>query len=228
MRNGITAKAKSNSIPSPVGGLNDRDSIADMDSKDAIILENWWPLPSLVQVRKGSANHVTGFTEPVETLVEYLPPSGNSKLFAASGQSIYDVTDPGEVGSAVQTGLSNARWQSASITTPGGSFLYLVNGVDSPRLWNGTTWATITNASTPAITGVTTSTLAHICLFKNRLFFVENNSLRVWYLPVLSIGGNASALDLGAVFTMGGRVEACFTWTIDAGAGSDDHFVVIS
>lgn len=224
----VKPTARSTSVPSPVGGLNDRDSIADMDSKDAVILENWWPLPSLVQVRKGSQNHVTGFTAPVETVVEYLPPSGNSQLFAASGQSIFNVTTPGPVGAAVQTGLTNARWQSANITTPGGSFLYLVNGVDSPRLWNGTTWTTITGASTPAITGVTTSTLSHVCLFKNRLFFTQANSLSVWYLPVQQIGGTASVLDLGSVFSMGGRIEACFTWTIDAGAGSDDHFVIIT
>lgn len=222
------ATARSSSIPAPTGGLNSRDSLADMPEKDALVLDNWWPLPSVVQIRKGSQNHVTGFAAPVETLVEYLPPSGASKLFAASGTAIYDVTTAGPVGAAVQTGLTSARWQTASITTPGGSFLYMVNGVDSPRLWNGTTWTTITGASTPSITGVTTSTFAHVCLFKNRLFFTENSSLKVWYLPVQSVGGSAAMLDFGSIFTMGGRVEACFTWTIDAGSGSDDHFVVIT
>jgi hypothetical protein len=215
-------------MPSPTGGLNDRDSIADMNPKDAIILTNWWPLPSYIQLRKGSQNHVTGFTNPVETIVEYLPPTGVSKLFAASGTSFFDVTAPGALGAAVQTGLSNARWESANISTPGGSFLYMVNGADSPRLWNGTTWTTITGVSSPAITGVTTSSLAHVCLFKNRLFFTENNSLRVWYLPVQSIGGAVSLLDFGSIFPMGGKIQACFTWTIDAGNGSDDHFVVLT
>lgn len=222
------ATARSTSIPAPTGGLNDRDSIADMPEKDALILDNWWPLPSYIQVRKGSQDHVTGFANPVETLVEYLPPSGASKLFAASGTSFYDVTTAGAVGAAVQTGLTNAQWQSASITTPGGSFLYMVNGVDKPRLWDGATWTAVDGVSTPAITGVTTTTLAHVCLFKNRLYFTENNSLKVWYLPVQSIGGAANELDFGSVFSMGGRVEACFTWTIDAGSGSDDHFVVIT
>lgn len=220
--------AKSTSTPAPIGGLNDRDSIADMKSTEAIILDNWWPYPSYVGIRKGSINHVTGFPAAVETLAEYLPPSGSPKLFAAAGTAIYDATTPGAVGAAVQTGLTNAQWQTQGITTPGGSFLYFVNGADSPRLWNGTTWTTITGASVPAITGVTTSLFAHVCLFKNRLFFTENNALRVWYLPVNSIGGAASQLDLGSVFRNGGRIEACFTWTIDAGNGSDDHFVIIT
>lgn len=221
-------KATATSIPSPVNGLNDRDSIADMPPSDAVVLDNWWPYPSYLAIRKGRTPHVTGMPATVETLVEYLPTSGASTLFAAAGTAIYDVTTPGAVGAAVQSGLANARWQHAQITTPGGSFLYLVNGIDSPRLWNGTAWTTITGASSPAITGVTTTTLAHVQLFKNRLFFVENNSMRVWYLPVNSVGGAASALDLGSVFRMGGSIMACYTWTIDAGSGSDDHFVIIT
>lgn len=220
--------ASATSIPAPVNGLNDRDSIADMKPSEAVIMDNWWPYPSYLAIRKGSANHVTGLPATVETLVEYLPITGGSTLFAAAGTAIYNVTTAGAVGAAVQTGLSNARWENAQITTPGGSFLYLVNGVDKPRLWDGATWKSIDGASTPAITGVTTTLLAHAQLFKNRLFFVEKNSMRVWYLPVNSIGGAASQLDLGSVFRLGGFIQAAYTWTIDAGSGSDDHLVVLS
>jgi len=221
-------KASATSIPAPVSGLNDRDSIADMKPSEAVIMDNWWPYPSYLAIRKGSANHVTGLPATVETLVEYLPTTGGSTLFAAAGTAIYNVTTAGAVGAAVQTGLSNARWENAQITTPGGSFLYLVNGVDKPRLWDGTAWTSVDGASTPAITGVTTTLLAHAQLFKNRLFFVEKNSMRVWYLPVNSIGGAASQLDLGSVFRLGGFIQAAYTWTIDAGSGSDDHLVVLS
>lgn len=222
------AASKATTIPSPVGGLNDRDSIADMPPSDALVLDNWWPYPSYIAVRKGSANHATGFPAAVETLAEYLPPSGASKLFAVSGGSIYDATAAGAIGAAAVSGLTNSRWQWQGITTPGGSFLYMVNGVDKPQLFNGTTWTAIDGASTPAITGVTTTTLAHVTLFKNRLFFVQDNSLNLWYLPVNSIGGAASVIDLGSVFRMGGEITAAYTWTIDAGSGSDDHLVIIS
>lgn len=221
-------KASATSIPAPVSGLNDRDSIADMPQSDAVIMENWWPYPSYLGIRKGSSNHVTGLPATVETLVEYLPTTGGSTLFAAAGTAIYNVTTAGAVGAAVQTGLSNARWENAQITTPGGSFLYLVNGVDKPRLWDGTAWTSVDGVSTPAITGVTTTLLAHAQLFKNRLFFTEKNSMRLWYLPVNSIGGAASQLDLGSVFRLGGFIQAAYTWTIDAGSGSDDHLVVLS
>lgn len=219
---------RATSIPAPVGGLNDRDSIADMPASDAVVLENWWPLPSYLRNRQGSVNHVTGIPTTVETLVEYLPESGVSTLFAAAGTAIYDVTSAGTVGAAVQTGLTNARWQDVMMTTPGGSFLYLFNGADAPRLWNGTTWTSVTNASSPAITGLATTDIIHGCVFKNRLFMVMRNSLEIAFLPVLSVGGAASFLDLGSVFRLGGSIMACYPWTIDAGNGSDDHFVIIT
>lgn len=221
-------KTKTTSIPAPTGGLNDRDSIADMPVTDAVVLENWWCYPSYLGVRKGSSDHVTGITGTVETLVEYLPTSGTSTLFAAAGTAIYNVTSAGAVGAAVQTGLTNARWQHAQITTPGGSYIYLVNGADKPRLWDGATWVSVDGASVPAITGVTTTTLIHAALYKNRLFFVEKDSMSVWYLPVNSIGGAASEIDLGSVFRLGGYIMAVYTWTIDAGDGADDHLVIIS
>jgi hypothetical protein len=220
--------ATSTSIPAPVGGLNDRDSVADMSPTDALVMDNWWPYPGYVAVRKGYASHVTGLPASCETLVEYFPPSGVPALFAVANGSIYNVTASGAVGAALVTGLSNSRFQETMISTPGGSFLVMVNGENDLQYFNGTTWGHIHHTGSPSISGVDTNKLIHVCLFKNRLFFTENNSMRVWYLPVNSIGGSASLLDFGSIFRQGGAVMACYTWTIDAGSGSDDHFVAIS
>lgn len=214
--------AKHTSFPAPVGGLNDRESVVNMPKEDAVKLTNWFPHPAYIGTRKGRKPHVTGFTSPVETIVEYAAEDGSNKIFAASGSGIYDVTTAGAVGSAVVSGLSNARWQEAMITTSGGSFLCMVNGEDTPRLYNGTTWSTM------SITHHDPAAFVHVTLFKNRLFFTEKNSLEISYLPVLSIGGNASAFPLGSVFKRGGYVMACYTWTLDAGSGMDDHLVIIS
>lgn len=217
------------SLPAPVGGLNDRDPLAAMPVTDAVILENWWPLPGKLEVRRGYTEWVTGFANAVETLVEYSPPSGLNKIFAASTGGIYDVTNPGVVGAPVVTGQTNNRWQDAQITTPGGNFLYLFNGVDRPLLFNGSTWASIDAGSSPvAITGVATTVLVQGCVFKNRLFMVERDSMRAWYLPVNSVGGPAVSLDLGAIFQRGGSLTGMYTWTIDAGNGADDHAVFVS
>jgi hypothetical protein len=209
-------------MPAPVGGLNDRNSFVEQKPNEAVVLENWFPYTSYVGIRKGSRDHVTGLPATIETLVEYAGETGDVKLFAAAGTAIYDVTNPGVVGSPVVTGMTNARWQETMITTPGGSFLVMCNGADAPRVYNGSTWSAM------SINHADPTKLIHVCLFKNRLFFVEKDSVEFHYLPVQSIGGNSAAFPLGAVFRKGGFINAIYTWTLDAGQGSDDHLVVIS
>lgn len=216
------------SLPAPVGGLNARDALAAMPEKDAVVLENWWPYPTEVAIRKGYSDWSTGYPATVESLFVYNPKSGASKLFAAAGTSFYDATAQGAVGAAVVTGLSNAQWQYTNIQTPGVAAMYCMNGVDKPRYYDGTTWVAVDAASTPAITGVTTANLVQPVVYKKRLWMVEKNTMKVWYLSVESIGGAATAFDLSTVFQGGGYLMAMATWTIDAGDGVDDHAVFIS
>lgn len=220
-----TVSAASRSAP--VGGLNARDPIASMGAGDAVVLTNWFCTPFDVQLRRGYTQHATGITGNVETVAAYNGPTAQ-KLFAANTTDIYDVTTAGAVGAAVVSGQTNGRWQHVNYATTGGSFLVMVNGEDELQLYNGTTWTAIDGVSTPAITGVTTSTLVHVCAHKRRLWFVQTGTMKAWYLPVDSVGGAAAQLDLGAVFQMGGYLMAAETWTIDAGAGMDDHLVFVS
>lgn len=213
------------SMPAPVAGWNAREPIAQMGPRDAVILDNFFPLTTEVSLRSGSTDHVTGITGTVETLMDYSTPTGANTIFAAAGSAFYNVTTPGAVGAAVQTGLTNAQWRYVNFSTAGGSFLYAVNGADDPRLWNGTAWTAINGASTPAITGVTTNTLTHINVYARRIWFTQNNSMKVWYLPVDSIGGAAQSIDFASLFNRGGFLMAMGTWTIDSGSGMDDHAV---
>lgn len=215
------------SVPAPVGGLNARDLLAAMDETDAVIMDNFFPLPSKVILRKGFINHVIGFTGIVESLCAYSSPSVR-QLFAANTGSIFDVTSGGTVGSPVQTGLTNNRWQHANFGTPGGAFLIMVNGQDKLRLYDGLVWKAIDGTSTPAITGVSTSLLVHVNAHKARLWFIETASLRAWFLPILSIGGAASLFDMTSFFVKGGFLMAMATWTLDSGTGPDDLAVFIS
>lgn len=216
--------AKQTSKAAPVGGLNGKDAIANMPPTDAVMMENWFPRENYIEIRNGSANHVTGFAAAVESLMPYNGQT-TSKLFAASGTAFYDATLSGAVGAAVVSGLTNAQWVSTNMQTAGGSFLYAVNGVDKPRLYDGSTWAAIDGVSVPAITGVTTTLLSHVAVYKNRLWFVENNSLRVWYLPVASIGGAASSINLSGIFRRGGRLVAIGTCSLNTASAFDDYIM---
>jgi len=79
-----------------------------------------------------------------------------------------------------------------------------------------------------AITGVNSNKFVSVNLFKNRLYFTEENSMRVWYLPVNSIAGVAEPLEFGGIARNGGFIQAMATWTIDAGQGADDYAVFVT
>lgn len=217
------------SVPAPVGGWNARDSIADMDEKDAVIMENWFPDTDDVRLRRGWASHVTSIGDQVETLMVYNKPDGTQTLFCASDTAFYNVTSAGTVGAAVVSSLTNARWESLNFTnTSGTSYLMCFNGTDSPRYWNGSSWTTVTGASSPAITGLTTSNIKNGCVFKKRVFLILNDSLKLWFLPVDSVGGAAQSIDLAGYFGKGGFLVSCEAWTLDAGEGMDDHLVAVT
>ena len=215
------ARAVSASISAPLLGWNARDSLADMDPLDAVILENYFPQGTYIQLRYGYSRHATGIPAQVETVMA-APLLSSNKLLAAAGTEIYDVTAGGAVGAAVQTGLTNARWQYIDYSNTSGNYVYMVNGADAPRYWDGTTW---TNA---AITGVTPASLIHINAHKSRVWFVEENSLNAWYLPTNALAGAATKFALQGVATRGGYLMAMATWTIDAGYGVDDLAVFVT
>lgn len=207
------------SLPAPVGGWNARDSLANMQPSDAVTLTNWFPATTECALRGGYTKHATGITGQVETIMAYSG-AATSKLFAIASGKIYDVTAGGTVGAPVVTGLTNSRWGYCNIATAGGNYISLANGVDAPYVYNGTVW------SNPAITGVTATKLRDPILYAERQFFIEDNSLKVWYLPVDSIAGAAQVVDISSWMTKGGYIVSHGTWTVDAGQGVNDHYVI--
>lgn len=209
------------SIPFPVEGWDTVSPQAAMDPKRAIQMDNIIPRQAYGELRKGFAYWAYTAAASVESLMAYQAQDATQdRLFAAAGTAIYNVTNA--VGTSSLTGLTNARWQHVNFATSGGHYLYIVNGADSSKHWNGTVWAT------PSITGATSSTFIHVNAFKRRLFFVIEDTAKFAYLPVDSIAGAVSTFDLGSVFTQGGYLMAMATWTVDGGTGVDDHAVFIS
>lgn len=214
------------SLPPPIGGWNARDDFSNMAIDDAVALTNWYPLTGDVMARKGFSLWSTGFASQVESLMIYNSPT-TAKMFAASGTAFYDATTTGAIGAAVVSGLTNARWQNLNVATSGGNFMLCVNGSDKLRGYNGSAWY-VDGDGAHDITGVDTASCIQINLFKNRVWLVEKNSLKVWYLPTSSIAGAASALNFQGIASMGGYLMAMGTWTIDAGTGVDDYAVFVT
>lgn len=214
------------SVAAPVGGLNARDALANMDPEDAVILENWFPTPTSVDIRNGYESHATGLPDWVETLMNYNSPT-DQELFAISDGDIFDVSSAGAVGVAVVSNLTNSRFQYINVGTAGGAFLLAVNGADKLQGYNGTTWWE-DGDGTHDITGFDTSDAIHINEFKNRVWFIEKESFKAWFLGVDAIAGAANDLDLAPLFKLGGYLMVMCNWTIDNAAGIDDYAAFIS
>lgn len=219
--------SKRASIPAPTGGLNAREPISDMKITEALTMDNWFPTPTTVDIRNGYEGHVTGGTDPFETLMAYSV-GATAKLFGVSDGNIYDVTTAAtSLPSAAVTGLTNSRFQHITMGTAGGYFLMAVNGADKLQYYTGSAWDE-DGGGTYTITGVDTADCIHINNFKNRVFLIEKDSFTVWYLPVASIAGTASDLDLSGLFKLGGYLMAMENWTIDNAAGIDDYAAFIT
>jgi hypothetical protein len=213
------------SIPAPTAGLNARDPLAKMAENEAPVMNNYFPTPSSVDSRGGSISHATGMTGTIESLLTYS--NGiDRNLFAAVNGDIFDVTSSGVVGAADVTGLLNSRIQSINFGTAGGFFLMCVNGEDKMQIYTGSTW--YEDGTTTTVTGFDTADAIHINNFKNRVWFVEKESMKAWYLPVSSIGGAAVAIDFSGIFKLGGYLMAMANWTIDNAAGIDDYAVFVT
>jgi hypothetical protein len=215
------ARGMARQIPAPVGGLNARESVANMPDSDALVLDNIFPERSWVEVRRGYASHATGMTGAVETLMDYNGPT--PKLFAVANGSIFDASSAGAVGSALVTSLANNRFQFVNFTNAANTWLIAVNGADGVRTWNGTTWATQT------LTGVTAANLFCVTTWKRRVWFGEQGTTKAWYLATDAVSGAANAIDLGGVWRHGGTIAGMIAPTFDSAAiGLEDYIGFIS
>jgi hypothetical protein len=210
------------SIPAPVGGWNAQDSLAKMPRGDAVQLSNFIPRAGYVEVRRGSQEWATGFSSPVETLISYR--TSSPKLFAVSGTSVYDISTAAAIGSAAYSGLTSARVQWVNFSNAAGIFIVAVNGADTPFKYNGSAFSTTSITAS----GLTSSDLIDITVHKRRLFFVEKDTLHVWYLDIEAISGTALLLDLGPIFSQGGTIACIGSWSLDGGQGQDDYLVVMT
>ena len=215
------------SYPAPVGGWNALNALADMKPSEAVSLDNWFPRAGYCEIRGGSASHATAMTGTGKTLAVYSGLSGSDKMFCCTGSGVYNVSSAGSVGASVAARTSGSH-QHVQFGDGTNNYLILLNGVDKPLYYDGSTWLAVDGASSPALTGVTTTKLVHVCAFKGRLIFLETGSLKFWYLAAGAAGGALTAFDLSGVAQLGGYLISIGTWTADSGSGPDDRLVLVT
>lgn len=223
-------------IPAPVGGWNARDALSAMPSTDAITLVNFYPETSSCDLRGGSLEPRTGSPDPT-TLMVYTSLTGSSALFCV-GSSLVDVSTYTGFGSTTTSITTPSGLQTSSLTPHEYSwtmfgdgttnYLIAVNGVDAPLYYDGATWKQVDSTTSPALSGVTVTTLMGVNVFKGRLFFVQKDTLSFWYLASGAAGGALTEFDLSAEAKRGGSLVAMTSWTRDGGDGLDDVAVFLT
>jgi len=211
----------------PVRGWNARDALAAMKPGDAVYLVNWFPTNTEVVMRGGNTNHLTGVEDPVKTLAVYNEMTGTSEMYAATDAGIYDASSAGAVGSSVATS-TDGYWQWTNFGDGTNNWLIMVNGVDKPNYYNGSSWVAVDSGSSPALTGLTTTDIIGVFNHKGRLYFIEKNSLSFWYLSAGAAGGSLTEFNLSSIATRGGYLVAGGTWSVDSGDGPDDRAVFVT
>jgi hypothetical protein len=206
----------------PHGGLNTRDSFGSLPQNDARVMDNVFPEPGAVGVRKGFTLHGTGVgSGDVKTIAEFND-GANSRMVAFSDTAAFNATTAGAA-SSLKTGLtSSGRWDWVNMNGE----IAFVDGVNVPQKWNGSTWANLTISGS----GLTVADITGIQVFKERSFVWEKDSQDFWYSAVLALGGTMTIFalsKLGSVASKGGKIVAIEPWTVDGGAGQDDFFTVI-
>jgi hypothetical protein len=221
--------AQVTSFAAPIAGWIANRALAIPQSAQqgpgAAVLDNYFPLSSSVKLRRGRQTHVTlaETTQDVASMFSYR--NGNNRdIFAANDTKIYRVTS---VATSVVTGKTGGDWSTTQFATTGGVFLVGVNGLDTGFLYDGTTWAAL------AVTfsgGVTTADMSHVWVYKNRLWFVEKDSLNVWYMAVDAIAGAATIFPLAGVLPLGGSMMFGQTWSLEGGAegGLSEQCIFVS
>lgn len=204
----------------------------------ASVLENFVPTQTGIRMRGGS-HAVSNVGSPILSLIPY-DDGVTRKLFAVTAAGIRDASVlDGSEASTVVSGFSGGEVVSTQFTTLGDTYLYVVNGTSTPRLFNGSEWQEVTAASTPiSIAGTGSDRFSYVWAYQSRLFFVVANSMRIWVLPVGQVGGavapaNTSEppiidLSLAGVFTKGGRILFGSSWSSDSGSGFGDRCVIVT
>lgn len=223
----VQTRAFVQSYPAPTGGWNARDALAAMKPHEAVVLENFFPNGSYVALRGGYASHATGMTGSGLTLAVHNALAGTSTLWCATESGVYNVTAAGAVGASVAA-RTDGKHQHVNFGDGTNNYLILCNGVDKPLYYNGTTWLAVDGVTSPALTGITTTSLIAPFVVKGRLCFVEKNSLSFWYLTAGAAGGALTEFDLSAQAVRGGYLMAASNWTIDGGSGADDLWVFVT
>ena len=220
----VQPSAQTTVFPAPIGGKVTNVNMATQPINTAQILRNYWPNNKTIEPR-GGARLIGEVDAPIVKLMPHT--EGRSDwLFAATENKVFSVNVDNDTITEAFSGQTSGDYSTGVVVTDDLTFLMILNGVDSAKVFNGTDWSTVDQTSSPyAITGVDTADLSHVWNYRNRQFFIKKDSMDAYYLDINNAFGMATRLPLAGVFKLGGNLVSGATWSTDSGEGIDDRCV---
>lgn len=220
-------------VPASVGGINALNSLIAMPPQDCIYCDNLMPSEYGLRLRKGYAEWANGIAGEVRTIIPFEGQSSDAaedRLWCVTEDGIYNVTLSNTIAPVAVVDFPNqgveAGWGvSTEFTNDAGErILQYADGANGLHQYDESTglW------TIPAPTGVDPAKVAFVTLWKNRLWYIENDSGDAWYLGLDASTGAATKFTFASKFTHGGDLRGLWSWTIDGGAGVDDYLIAIS
>lgn len=186
----------------PIGGINARESLFAMPETDARELVNMIPEPYGLRMKEGVYGYDnTAANQESHMLAEFLDAANAEFIVRAADNKFYDVSsgDTNITGAAV---ITSNLWQWTQFQNR----LFFVNGTDAPLHWQGTGFNVAATAWTGS--GLTITNLINVSHYRRRLYFVEKDSLSVWWPESLdNITGVLKETSFDGVCKYGGGLR---------------------
>ena len=228
--------SKAFTFPASVGGMNALDALISMPAQDCLYTDNMMPSEYGLRMRKGYTEWANGVDGAVRTIIPFegqAADAASDRLWAVSENGIYNVTlfnttTPNEDVTFTVQG-AEAGYGVFTEFTNDAAERYLMyadarNGLH--RYQEGGVWDIPPIVSDDLTFDV--ANVAFVMSWKNRLWFIEQDSGDAWYLPPDAIQGTVTKFTFGSKFTHGGELMGLFNWTVDGGDGVDDFLVAVS
>ena len=224
-------------FPAPIKGVDARIALTEGAPLNCIYAYNLVPFEYGMAVRKGYREWQIGVEDVdafgVHTLIPFdgvVEDGSDDRLFAVTNEGIWDVSIPGdppvlkftfgdqraEAGYGVYTHFVTDAAQDLLFYADNFNGLFQYDSVSDA-------WTQATGINGPVIENI-----RFIVVHKQRIWVVEEESTKAWYLPVRSISGDATEFFFGGKFKHGGNLEGLFNWSVDGGDGVDDYLVAVS
>jgi hypothetical protein len=188
----------------------------------------------------------TGTRLPVVSAFEYVSDADTQRMYAANATTLYDVTLQ-HAPTVIKTGQASGNYCAVQMNNNAGE-VYMIVANDAGdfllRTRDGVTFTTLSGVIGAAGDGVTNITydpaklpagvaqgtgLVYVWKYRNRLYFIQKNSMNAWYLDTIdAVGGVLKPIYMAGASNRGGKLLFGATWSIDAGDGTDDKCVFVT